>query len=78
MIVIKVKYYYLLIVTTMYDGLEFTSNLAIERDKVVIQKQAEKEAKKNILHENTGEILDRVELIEITKQEYEVLRKFHI
>lgn len=78
MIVIKVKYYYLLIVTTMYDGLEFTSNLAIERDKVVTQKQAEKEAKKNILHENTGEILDRVELIEITKQEYEVLRKFHI
>jgi len=62
----------------MYDGLEFTSNLAIERDKVVTQKQAEKEAKKNILHENTGEILDRVELIEITKQEYEVLRKFHI
>jgi len=62
----------------MYDGLEFTSNLAIERDKVVTQKQAEKEAEKNILHENTGEILDRVELIEITKQEYEVLRKFHI
>lgn len=78
MIVIKVKYYYLLIVTTMYDGLEFTSNLAIERDKVVTQKQAEKEAEKSILHEDTGEILDRVELIEITKQEYEVLRKFHI
>jgi len=54
MIVIKVKYYYLLIVTTMYDGLEFTSNLAIERDKVVTQKQAEKEAKKIFYTEIQG------------------------
>ena len=72
------KRYYLLIVTTMYDGLEFTQNLAVERKQPMTQKQVEKEATKYLLHEDSGEELEKVEFIEITKEEYDVLRKYHI
>jgi len=70
--------YYLIIVTTIYDGLEFTQHIAFERDKEIKQKEAERLAEEYLLHEDTGEELDRVELIEIIKKEYEVFKKYHI
>jgi hypothetical protein len=72
------KKYYLIIATTLYDGLEFTQNLAVVRTNVYTQQEAEKEALKYMVHEDSGEELDRVELIEMTKDEYDVLKKFHI
>ena len=70
--------YYLIIARTMYDGLEFHQYLAFERDYMVTQEEAEQEARESILHEDTGEELECVELMELTKIEYEVLRKYHI
>jgi len=74
----KNKKYYVMIVATMYDGLEFHQHLAIERDRIVTQEEAEKEATEYVLHQDTGEELECVDLIEITRKEYNVLRKFHI
>lgn len=62
------KKYYLIIAETMYDGWEFHQYFSFERNKIVTQKEADSVAEKNILHEDTGEELGRVELIKISKK----------
>ena len=72
------KNYYLLTVSTIYCGVEFTSEISYERSGVMTHDQAEKLAMKDVVHEFSGEELQRVELYQITQKEYDVFRKYHI
>jgi len=76
------KRYFLISFTTMYDGLEFHDKRTMERDipkgKKINMKEIEKECKKFDVHEDTGEILDSFWCDEMTKAEYDVLKKYHI
>jgi len=72
------KRYYLVDVTTMYDGLEFSWKYACGSNKIVTQKEIEKDVNEEFLHEGTGEEIERVSFIEIPKKDFDVLKKYHI
>ncbi len=72
------KHYYLLIVTTIYDGIEFTSHITLENAVHITIIQANNYAEKMIVHPFLGEEVDRVEINTITKKEYDVFKKYSI
>lgn len=72
------KHYYLVSGTTIYDGLEFQFKYVCEEDKPLSSKQAEKNILSGWLHEDTGEELDGFFIDEISKEEYEVFKKYHL
>lgn len=72
------KHYYLLSGTTIYDGLEFQFKYVCERTNTLSYKQAEYLYKELVVHEGTGEELDGVWIDEISKEEYEVFKKYHL
>lgn len=72
------KKYYFVEATTQYDGFDFSHNSRLMHEKELTQTYAERFATDMFLHEDSGEELADVRFREITKEEYEVLRKLHI
>jgi len=72
------KRYYLLSGATIYDGLEFHFKYVCERNKIMTNDEAEKEALEYYVHKDTGEELDSIFIDEISKKEYDVFRKYHL
>jgi len=62
----------------MYDGLVFSFAYVCERDEPLTSTQAEKEAQYLVVHEHTGEELTFIDVKEISKEEYEIFRKYHL
>lgn len=70
-------YYYLVSGTTIYDGLEFYFSYVCERKQSLSYGTAETEVCKEWVHKGTGEELERIDLAEISKKEFEVFTKYH-
>jgi hypothetical protein len=72
------KKYYWITGITKYDGLEFRFHYTCEKDKEIDINEVEQDINEFIIHSNTEEELESVDFIEISKEDYEVFRKFKI
>jgi hypothetical protein len=70
--------YYWADVTTLYDGLEFNVPFTVSNPKSLTQEEIENMAEKMIVRCDSGEELYCVRVKEISKKDYEVLKKYTI